>query len=47
MRRSNILKTKLSKQGLTSLSLMNYCDTRWVERHEAIVNFKYDILPII
>jgi hypothetical protein len=26
---------------------MNYCDTGWIERHEAIVNFKNDILPII
>lgn len=47
VRRSNILKTKLCKQGLTPSRLMNYCDTRWVERHEAIVNFKNDILPII
>eukprot|EP00102_Acyrthosiphon_pisum_P022223 XP_016659433.1 PREDICTED: 52 kDa repressor of the inhibitor of the protein kinase-like [Acyrthosiphon pisum] len=47
VRRSNILKTKLSKQGLTPSRLINYCDTRWVERHEEIVNFKNDILPII
>jgi len=47
VRRSNILKTKLSKQGLTLSRLINYCDTRWIERHEAIVNFKNDILPII
>ena len=47
MRRSNILKTKLSKQRLTPSRLINYCDTRWVERQEAIVNFKNDILPII
>lgn len=47
VRRFNILKTKLCKQGLKPSRLMNYCDTRWIERHEAIVNFKNDILPII
>lgn len=48
VRRTNILKYKLIKYNLKSSRLMNYCDTRWVERHEAIALFKDNImLPII
>lgn len=47
IRRSNILKTKLCELSLKPPCLINYCDTRWVERHEAIIMFKNDILPII
>ncbi|XP_029345879.1 LOW QUALITY PROTEIN: zinc finger MYM-type protein 1-like [Acyrthosiphon pisum] len=47
VRRTNILKSKLIKYNLKSSRLMNYCDTRWVERHEAIALFKDNMLPII
>lgn len=47
VRQFNILKTKLSDFNLTSSRLMNYSDTRWIERHETITMFKNDILTII
>lgn len=47
VRRTNILKSKLIQFNLKSSRLMNYCETRWVERHEAIALFKDNMLPII
>lgn len=47
VRRTNILKSKLIEFNLKSSRLMNYCETQWVERHEAVALFKDNILPII
>ncbi|XP_063219757.1 52 kDa repressor of the inhibitor of the protein kinase-like isoform X1 [Bacillus rossius redtenbacheri] len=45
--RIHVLKTKLNSSPLNHTGLIKYCETRWVERHEAVSLFVNALLHVI
>lgn len=45
-KRTNVLKKHLKSLSHTFLHLHKYCETRWVDRHEAMILFS-EVLPDI
>lgn len=45
-KRTNVLKKHLKSSSRTFSRLHKYCETRWVDRHEAIILFS-EVLPDI
>lgn len=45
--RSAVLKTKLKDDNKSSSTLIKYCETRWVERHDSVCLFVECIIPIV